>query len=68
MRPRPLGQLGVVTDIMQPSSGRLLLQYQGENLSPLGPRTYTAIEESGKGISGRVVQSLVNVAWRARPC
>ena len=42
MRPRPLGQLGVVTDIMQPSSGRVLLQYRGENLSPLGPRTYTA--------------------------
>ena len=58
-RGRPLGQLGVVTDIMQSTSHRLLLQCGGENLS----KTFTAVQESGKGIGGRVVQSLVG--WQA---
>ena len=51
-RGRPLGQLGVVTDIMQSTSGWLLLQCGGENLSLPRPKTFTAVEESGKGISG----------------
>ena len=63
-RGRPLGQLGVVTDIMQSTSHRLLLQCSGgENLSLPRPKTFTAVEESGKGIGGRVVQSLVG--WQA---
>ena len=43
---------------------RLLLQFcGGENLSLPPPKTFTAVEESGKGIGGRVVQSLVG--WQA---
>lgn len=47
MRPRPLGQLGVVTDIMQPSSGGFFCNIGEENLSLLGPRTYTVALHRG---------------------